>query len=306
MANAAEKKSIVGVDSVYYAIITSDDEAGYVVGSPAVLVPAMELKATPSSASETQYADNGPYDQVSAEGDTEMELMAPNFPESIIAQLKGAPYDSATGRVFDNADPSQAPYFALGYRFKKSNGHYRYRWYLKCRIEPPGEEAQSQSDAVNLKTQTLKIRALKTIYKWALSGSVTDGVKRVHGDQDADNFSATNFFNAVQVPVVGSPASFTLTPSPVDGATGVAVGANIVLTFSNALVAGAENNIILVRSDTQAAIACARTIDSARKVVTLDPTVNLTAAKTYLVIVPGVTSIHGQVLADTVIDFATA
>lgn len=306
MANAAEKKSIVGVDSVYYAIITQDDEAGYVVGSPAVLVPAMELKATPSSASETQYADNGPYDQVSAEGDTEMELTAPNFPESIIAQLKGAVYDSATGRVFDNADPSQAPYFALGYRFKKTNGHYRYRWYLKCRIEPPGEEAQSQSDAVNLKTQTLKIRALKTIYKWALSGSVTDGVKRVHGDQDADNFNATNFFNAVQVPVVGSPASFTLTPSPVDGATGVLVGANIVLTFSNALVAGAENNIILVRSDTQAAIACARTIDSARKVVTLDPSSNLTAAKTYLVIVPGVTSIHGQVLADTVIDFTTA
>lgn len=306
MANETEKRSVVGVDSVYYALITQDDLNGYTVGSPQQLVPAMELKATPSSASETQYADNGPYDQVSAEGDTELELTAPNFPESTLAQLKGAVYDSATGRVFDNADPSAAPYFALGYRFKKSNGHYRYRWYLKCRIEPVGEEAQSQSDAVNLKTQTVKIRCLKTIYKWALSGSVTDGVKRVHGDQDADNMSATGWFSAVQVPVVGSPASFTLTPSPADGATGVNVTSNIVLTFSNALVYGAENSIILVRADTQAVIACARTIDSARKVVTLDPTASLTSAKQYLVIVAGVTSIHGQVLADTVIDFTTA
>lgn len=306
MANETEKKSVVGVDSVYYALITQDDANGFVAGTPAPLVPAMELKATPNSAAETQYADNGPYDQLSAEGDTELELTAPNFPESVLATLKGAVYDSATGRVFDNADPSQAPYFALGYRFKKSNGHYRYRWYLKCRIEPAGEEAQSQSDAVNLKSQTVKIRCLKTIYKWALSGSVTDGAKRVHGDQDADNFSATGWFSSVQVPVVGSPASFTLTASPVDGATGVSVSANIVLTFSNALVYGAENSIILVRADTQAPIACARTIDAARKVVTLDPSSNLTAAKQYLVIVAGVTSIHGQTLADTVVDFTTA
>lgn len=306
MANATEQRSVVGVDSVYYALITQDDANGFVVGSPAPLVPAMNLKSTPNSSAETQYADNGPYDNVGSEGDTELELEAPNWPESVLAALKGAVYDSATGRVFDNADPAQAPYFALGYRFKKSNGHYRYRWYLKCRLVPPGEEGASQGEKVQLKTQTVKIKCLKTIYKWALNGSVTDGVKRVHGDQDADNFSATGWFSAVQTPVIGSPASFTLTASPADGATGVAVAANIILTFSNALVYGSENSIILVRADTQAPIACARTIDAARKVVTLDPVSNLTAAKQYLVIVAGLTSIHGQVLADTVVDFTTA
>jgi phi13 family phage major tail protein len=308
MANELEKKVVVGVDKAYFALITTDDETGYVVGSPQLLSPTMELKSTPASASETLYADNGPNDNVAAEGETDIEITSPNFAESVVAQLKGATYDSATGRVFDNADPSQAPYFALGYRFKKSNGHYRYRWYLKCRVEPPGEEAQSQSNAVNFKPQTLKIKALKTIYQFDLlgDGSLMDGVKRVHGDEDADNFSATTWFDAVQVPVAGTPAAFTLTTSPVDGATGVVVTANVVLTFSNALAGGAEDSIVLVRSDTQAAIACTRTINSARKVVTLDPVSSLTAAKTYLVIIPGVTDIHGQTLADTVIDFATA
>jgi len=308
MANATEYKSVVGVDSVYYAIVTQDDANGYVVGSPQPLVPAMELKASPSTSVETQYADNGPFDNASAEGDTVLELSAPNIPEAILAQLLGSTHDSASGRSFDDADPSLAPYFALGYRFKKSNGSFRYRWYLKCRAEKPSEEAQSQSDKVSYKPQTLKITALTTIYKFDLlgNGSKMKGVKRVHGDADTTSFVSTNWFNAVQTPVAGSPASFTVTPVPADGATGVVVSANTVLTFSNPLAYGAENGIVMVRADTQAIIPCARTINAARTVVTLDPTSNLTAAKQYLVVIPNVVSIYGQVLADVVYDFTTA
>lgn len=308
MPNQAEYKSVVGVDSVYYALITQDDANGYVVGTPQSLAPAMEIKGTPSSAGETQYADNGAFDRASAEGDTELELISPNFPESVIAQLLGAAYDAATGRVFDNADPSQAPFFALGYRFKKSNGSYRYRWYLKCRAEKPGEEAVSQSDAINLKTQTLKIYALKTIYKFDLigDGSLMDGVKRVHGDEDTTNFSGATWFNAVQVPLAGTPDAFTLSSVPADAATGVAVSANIVLTFSNALAGDAEKGILLVNADTFAPVAVSRTLDAARKVVTLDPTSNLGATTDYIVVVHDVVDIHGQALADTVINFTTA
>jgi phi13 family phage major tail protein len=308
MTNQAEKKVVVGVDSAYYALITSDDESGYVVGTPQFLAPSMSIKSTPSSASETLYADNGPNDNVSAEGETEIEIESPNFAESDIALLKGAIFDSATGRVFDNADPSRAPYFALGYRFKKSNGHYRYRWYLKCRAEPPAEEGQSQSNAVNFKPQTLKIRALKTIYKFDLLGDASDmdGVKRVHGDEDTDNFSATTWFAAVQVPVAGTPPAFTLTPVPVDGATGVVVSANLTFTFSNALAGGAENGISLIDYDTQAPVAVTMTINAARTVVTLNPNSNLGAATDYIVNIEDVMDIHGQVYASTVINFTTA
>lgn len=307
-ANANEYRSVVGVSDAYYAVITQDDANGYVVGAPQSLAPAMEIKSTPSASSETQYADNGAYDQVAAEGDTALELTAPNFPESVIAELMGATFDSATGRVFDDADPSQAPYFALGYRFKKANGSYRYRWYLKCRAQKPSEEAASQSDKVSLKTQILKISALKTIYQFDLlgDGSKMAGAKRVHGDEDTTGFDGSTWFSAVQTPVTGTPASFTLSSVPADAATGVVVTANAVLTFSNALAGGEENKIVLVRADTYAPIACARTINAARTVVTLDPSSSLTAAKTYLVVVPGVVDIHGQTLADTVIDFTTA
>lgn len=308
MSTVDETRSVVGVSSVFYALVTQDDADNYVVGSPQALVPAMEMKSTPSSDSQTQYADDGAWDRIGAEGDTALELMAPNFPESVLAQLTGKIYDSATGRVFDNADPSNAPYFALGYRFKKSNGSYRYRWFLKCRAEEPAEEAVSQSDKVQLKTKTLKISAMKTIYKFDLlgDGSKMDGAKKVHGDEDATNFDAATWFAAVQIPVAGTPSALSVLSSPADGATGVVITANVVLTFSNPLAGGAEDGIILVRSDTQAAISCVRTISSDRTVVTLDPASSLTSAKTYLAIIAGVVDIHGQALASTVIDFVTA
>ncbi len=307
MSNA-EERVVVGVDEVYYALITQDDENAYVAGTPAKLAPAMEIKATPQSASETLYADNGPHDDVSAEGASELELMFPNIAEALLAQLKGSVVDTATGRIFDIADPSRAPYFALGYRFKKSNGSYRYRWYNKCRVEPDAEEAQSQSDAVNMKPKSIKVSALKTIYKFDLlgNGSLMDGVKRVHGDEDTDNFSATAWYAAVQVPVAGTPPSFTLTPVPTDGASGVSISADITLTFSNALAGGREAGITLINADTQAPVAVARTINTARKIVTLNPTSNLGASTNYLIVVHDVVDIHGQALADVVINFETA
>ncbi len=301
-----ETKVVVGVDSVYYALVTQDDVNGYVAGAPAVLVPAMELKSTPKSASETLYADNGANDRVSAEGETDLELISPNFPELVLAALTGKIVDAATGRVFDHSDPSGAPYFALGYRFKKSNGHYRYRWYLKCRAEEPGEEAVSQSDKPNLKPKTLKVSAMKTIYKFDLKGdgSLMDGVKRVHGDQDTASFSATTWFAAVQVPLAGSPGAFTVSSVPADAATGVALAADVVITFSNELQDGAEDHIILTTA-AGVPVACARTINTARKIVTLNPNSNLTGTTDYLVIIPGVVDIYGQTLANTVINFTT-
>ncbi len=303
----AEYKSIVGVDEVYYALLQQDDADGYVALTPQKLVPAMTIKGTPATTSETQYADNQAFDQASAEGVTELELTAPSFPDTVIAELLGEVFDAVSGRIFDNADPAQSPYFAIGYRFKKSNGKYRYRWYLKCRAEKPGEEADSQTDKVTFKTQTLKVSALKTIHKFDLLGDRTlmDGVKRVRGDEDTENFDGASWFSAVQVPVAGAPAAFTLTSSPLDGATDVALFDSTVLTFSNPLASGREAGIALVNANSLVPVAVARIINATRNEVTLTPIAYLNADTSYAIVIHDVVDIYGQALADTVIDFTT-
>jgi hypothetical protein len=112
---------------------------------------------------------------------------------------------------------------------------------------------------------------------------------------------------ATALPVAtGSPSAITCTPVPANDAASIDVTDDITLTFNNALAAGAENGITLVRSDTQAIIACTRTISASRKVVTLNPGASLTADKTYLIIVPNVKDVYGQSFADTVYHFVTA
>jgi len=110
---------------------------------------------------------------------------------------------------------------------------------------------------------------------------------------------------AADLPTNGTPPAFTLSASPADAATGVAVTADIVLTFSNALAAGAEDAIILTTA-AGVPVTVVKTINASRKIVTLNPSSSLGAATDHLVIVPNVTDIYGQTLATTVIDFETA
>ena len=299
---AAEYKSVVGLRDLYYALVTQDDASAYAAGTPAYLAPAMAANQTPASNSKTQYADDGPFDTMSSEGETKIDLEATAIPLSIQAILLGKVYDAATGRMFDNG--GTPPDVALSFRSKKSNGSYKYFQYLKGKFSAPGEEQASDTDTPDPKSTKITFTAVKTIYQFDL-GDINDGAKRVLGDEDDANFSGTTWFSAVQVPVAGSPSALTCTPSPADGASAVVVSVNITLTFNNPLAGGEENGIILTTA-AGAVKACARTINGARTVVTLDPTTNMAASTTYLVIVPGVTDIYGQTLADAVYDFATA
>lgn len=103
----------------------------------------------------------------------------------------------------------------------------------------------------------------------------------------------------------GSPSALSVSSVPADAATSVVVSSNMVLTFNNKLAAGAENGIILTTA-AGVPVACARTIDAARKVVTLNPNSNLGASADHLIVIAGVTDIYGQALTTTVINFTTA
>jgi phi13 family phage major tail protein len=296
-------KSILGVEDLYYAEVTTDDVSAYAAGTPAILAPVANISIKPKVGTKVQYFDNKPMENLFSEGESEAEIEIQGLPLDRKAALLGRTWDAVNGRMYDEG--GTPPYFALGYRAKKSDGSYKYYWYLKVMFAPPDEEAATQADAPDPKTLKLKVTALFTTYEFDVDGSNDRSVKKVEGDTSITAFDEASWFSAVQVPAPGTPAALTCTPSPADAATSVNVATNITLTFANALASGAEDGIILT---TAAGVvkACARTINAARTVVTLDPTTNLAGSTTYLVIVPGVMDIYGQTFADTVYDFATA
>ncbi|MDF2800229.1 MAG: hypothetical protein K0S61_132 [Anaerocolumna sp.] len=89
---------------------------------------------------------------------------------------------------------------------------------------------------------------------------------------------------------------------PADAATAIAVGANIVITFNNKIL---EESII-VSSAAGVIIPASKTWDATGKILTIDPTANLTAATTYLVALVGVADIYSQTLTPVIKKFTTA
>jgi phi13 family phage major tail protein len=242
---------------------------------------------------------------MTAEGETKISISVTNLPLEMLAKITGKEFDSTTGRMYDNA--AEAPYMALSFRALKSNGSYRYYQFLKGKFSMPKEEGSTKGESPEPKLLTLEYTAIFSTYPFDI-GDTTGKCKRVVGDSDTTNFSATGWFSTVQTPSVASVSALALSSStPADAATGVVVSANQTLTFNNALNSDALYNVLLVKASD--GVAPAQTtgypsIDATRKIITLNPSASLTGATPYIIFY-GVTDIYGQRLQGA-INFTTA
>jgi phi13 family phage major tail protein len=294
--NSDEYKSKVGLDSLYVAVVSADTAAAYTAGTPAYLAPAAELSLEPTVNSETQYADDNPFDVAFAEGETKFTIKITNYDPATLATILGKNFDATNGRIYgNNATP---PYVAISFRSMKSNGKYRYFQYLKGRFEPPAEEFSTKGETPEPKPIELTYTAIFTTYVFTLSGT-TGKLKYLVGDEDTTNFVATGWFTTVQTPSYVAPSALALSSStPTDGTTGISVSANQTLTFNNALQDTATAHVFIIKAADGVTVAMASgypSLDATKKIMTLDPNASLIGSTPYI-IVYAVTDIYGQTL----------
>jgi len=99
-----------------------------------------------------------------------------------------------------------------------------------------------------------------------------------------------------------APSAVSMTLVPADDAANVAVSASVVITFNNAIAAES----ITLASAAGVIVPAAKSWNADAKILTVNPTNDLTAATVYLVSISGVVDIYGQSLAATVTNFETA
>lgn len=305
MPTSGEYKSVVGLDEVHASLVTQDDAAGYVADTPEDFAPAVEAVAEPTTSQDTQYADNQPFDVLTAEGETKITLTTTNIPIQVLAKYLGKVFDTVSGRMFDTGAEATPPDAALSFRSMKSNGSYRYYQYLKGKFSVPKDEAATAAEKKDPKPSQIIFTAVNTTHKFDVGLSENKSIKRIIGDEDSTNFSGATWFNAVQTPSIVAPSALALSSStPTDGAAGVSVSANQTLTFNNALKDAAVNGVTLIDPSDGSVVACTKTLDSTKKIITIDPSSNLGALTEFL-IVYAVEDIHGQTLNGAV-NFTTA
>ena len=291
----------IGLDSFHYAPLLTDTTAGCSYGTPAQISGIITADVKANGSIETQYADDGPAVNAPSIGRQEIDIEFTNLPLSLRALLLGQTVTS--GVVGEKSDDTPLD-VAIGFRSLKSNGKYRYVWYLKGNFTIPDDKYKTKEEKTNFNTQVMKFVGLRRDY---------DGLYKFAVDEDDPAVPAsiiTNWFNAVPV-AIAEPAALTLATVPTDGAQTVAVGDSITFTYNNALRDGqlTDDYFYLVEAATGTKVEAALSIDSAKKVVTLDPKANLTATTEYIAIASGlVTDIYGQKLAagTTIVNFKTA
>ena len=179
-----------------------------------------------------------------------------------------------------------APYVALGFKIKKSNGKYRYVWLLKGKFDEVAEEAATQEDKAKFTTPKVKGTFM----------SREDGNWKYSADEDSGVIPA-NFLSTVYSPTLDLVAP-SVTTIPTDAATGVLGTSNIVFTFDKTIQPSGvmEANFFLMKADGTPVIG-ALSIGTNNTVVTLNPTATLDAGAYIAVATTNVKSISGVPLA---------
>lgn len=155
----------VGLDMIYYAILqedtdTVDTPAAY--STPKRIPGAISLTITPNVNSSTLYADDQAAETDTNLGDIAFSMNVKDLPNEVLADLLGHKLDSRGGLVRSKDDV--APYVAIGYRRRKSNGEYRYIWNYKGRFQPETQEANTKTDTPSFQTPTITATFLPRTY----------------------------------------------------------------------------------------------------------------------------------------------
>ena len=145
--------TIVGLEDVYYATLTSDASDGAVYGTPVKITGAITANVKSGSSSATLFGDNKPLDTSSALGNIELELSVADIPIETKAILLGS--TAVTAGILSSKSTDTPPWIALGFKGKKSNGKYRYVWLDKGKFRDPDDNYATQKDSVEYQPPTI-------------------------------------------------------------------------------------------------------------------------------------------------------
>jgi phi13 family phage major tail protein len=139
-----------GCRDFYIAKITQNDATGYVAGTPVKLARAIKAKVDEKWTSEKIYSDDGTEEVINSYEGTEIELevnaLAPQDRQILFGQL----YEN--GFLIKTAD-DKAPEVAVGWRERKLNGTYDFKWLYAGSLQRASVRRQAQKRANYLQQQ---------------------------------------------------------------------------------------------------------------------------------------------------------
>lgn len=183
-----------GCKDFYIALVEKNETTEYVAGTPVKLARAIKVKVDEKWSSEKIYSDDGTEEVITSYEGTDVELeinaLAPQDRVILFGQLY------KHGFLVKTSD-DRAPEVAVGWRERKLNGKYEFKWlYVGKFGERLSEEAATKEDKLSPTTKSIKgsfyERSIDNRYEVSVDES-----NLVTKDTDAAT-AIKNWFAAVQ------------------------------------------------------------------------------------------------------------
>lgn len=144
----------IGLDKLYYAEITEDENGNETYGTPKQLAKALSADLTVELNEATLYADDGQAEAVKEFKSGTLSLGVDDIGQETAAALVGATVDNNGVLVSGSGD--SAKYVAVGFSAKKANGKYKYYWLYKVLFGVPATNLATKGDSISFQTPTIE------------------------------------------------------------------------------------------------------------------------------------------------------
>ena len=144
----------IGLDRLYYAKITENENGEETYDTPAPLAKAITAERSVELAEATLYADDGAAEVVKEFQSGTLTLGVADIGVAAAEVLTGATLDD--NNVLISASEDGGAPVAIGFRAKKANGKYRYFWLYRVKFGIPATNLQTKGDSITFSTPTIE------------------------------------------------------------------------------------------------------------------------------------------------------
>ena len=144
----------IGLDRLYYAKITENENGEETYDTPVPLAKAISAELSVELAEATLYADDGAAEVVKEFQSGTLTLGVADIGVAAAEVLTGATLDD--NKVLISASEDGGAPVAIGFRAKKANGKYRYFWLYRVKFGIPATNLQTKGDSITFSTPTIE------------------------------------------------------------------------------------------------------------------------------------------------------
>lgn len=187
----------IGLDSLYYATITENENSEETYAAPKVLAKAMTAKLSVDLIEAILYADDGASEVVKEFKSGSLSLGIDEIGSLVAQDLTGCKIDS-NNVVISRSEDGGSP-VAIGFRAKKANGKYRYFWLYRVIFSVPATSLATKGDSITFNSPTIegtvfRRNKLDVESKHPWKAEVTEG------EAGVETAIITGWFNTVYEP----------------------------------------------------------------------------------------------------------